>query len=136
MVSHHIETRVAAPPATTLFAAASMIQNAIAAANNPKENLAGLDGLRLRLPMASQSMPNTGARTMTKTEFAAWSQVVGASQPKMWRSVKSRAKRLSEVGACSNALQKIVAKMKRTMMTTTRFFSLPVRPAKKNRYAK
>src|SRR5690349_1221925 len=113
-----------------------MIQNAIAAANNPKENLAGLDGLRLRLPIASQIMPKTGARTMTKIEFAAWSHAVGISQPKTRRSVKSRAKRLSDVGACSKALQKIVANTKSTMMTTTRFFSSLVRPAKKNRYAK
>src|SRR5690348_6278552 len=113
-----------------------MIQNAIAAANRPKENLAGLDGFRLRFPIASQMTPNTGARTITKIELAAWSHVVGISHPRTRRSVKSRAKRLSDVGACSKALQKMVAKTKRTMMTTTRFFSGPVSPAKKNRYAK
>src|SRR5438093_12150328 len=99
------------PPAITRLAARSMIQKPAPAAKRPKANLAGLDGLRPRLRRASQRIPKTGARRITKTEFAACSQVVGDSQPKIRRSVKSRAKRFRDVGACSKAPLKIVANM-------------------------
>ena len=45
--------------------------------------------------------------------------------------VKSRAKRLSDVGACSKADQKIAAKTNSTKITATRFFSSVVRPPRR-----
>ena len=63
-------------------------------------------------------------------ELIDWNQVAGTSHPNSERSVKSLAKRLSEVGACSKAAQKIAAKTNSTKMTATRFFSSPSRPPK------
>ena len=69
----------------------------------------------------------TGASSTTKKVLTDWNQVAGISKPPTWRSVKSRANRLSDVGAYSNAAQKIAANMKSTKITAMRFFSSPVR---------
>ena len=53
-------------------------------------------------------------------DSAAWNHDVGTSQPNRRRSVKSRAKRLSDVGCCSNADQKTTAKMNSTSTTAMR----------------
>ena len=60
---------------------------------------------------------------MTKNELMDWNHVAGICHPPMLRSVKSAANRFSEVGACSNADQKMAAKMNSTTITSTRFFS-------------
>ena len=65
---------------------------------------------------------------MMKSELIDWNQVAGIVKLPTARSVKSRAKRLSEVGACSNAAQNIAAKMKSTMITPTRFISSLLNP--------
>ena len=67
-----------------------------------------------------------GAQRMMTSGLIDWNQVAGTSKPPICRCVKSLAKRLSDVGACSKALQKMAAKTKSTMMTAMRFFSLPV----------
>ena len=95
--------------------------------------MAGLENSRPRFAIVTQSAAKTGARVMTKKEFTDCSQRIGISQPKRLRSVKSAANRLSDVGACSKADQKIVAKTNSTRMTAMRFLSLPSSPAKKNR---
>ncbi len=69
-------------------------------------------------------------------EFTDWNHVAGTSNPAICRSVKSRAKRLSDVGACSNADQKIAAKTNRTAITPTRFFSSPDSPPAEKMYPK
>ena len=86
-----------------------------------------------RFASASQTAANTGESAITKNGVADWSQSVGISQPKMCRSVKSRAKRLSEVGACSYADQKMAENTNRTRMTPVRLVSSRSRPAKKKR---
>ena len=53
--------------------------------------------------------------------------------PNRVRSVKSRANRLSDVGACSKAAQNTTEKTNSTSTTAILFFSSPVRPAKKKR---
>ena len=60
---------------------------------------------------------------MIRSGLTDWNQVAGIWNPPTVRSVKSRAKRLSAVGACSNADQKIAAKTNSTTITATRFFS-------------
>ncbi len=98
-----------------------------------KANLAGLDTSQPRSASQIQRAPKTGARVITKNELADCSQSVGISQPKIVRSVKSRAKRLSDVGACSKAAQKTIEKRQRAKITAMRFFSSPVSPAKRKR---
>src|SRR5687768_18599749 len=108
-----METLMAAPPpAITRLAAATITRNPSPAKSRPKLNLAGLDSSSPRRPSETQSQANTGARVTTNTELADWSHNVGTSHPNTTRSVESRANRLSEVGACPKAAQKMVAKVK------------------------
>src|SRR5688500_14157441 len=100
-----------------------MIAKPIAANRNPKANFAGLVGFFPRLPIPIQIEANTGASKIMKKELADWNQVAGISQPKTTRLVKSFAKRFSDVGACSNADQKMEANTNRIAITTIRFFS-------------
>src|SRR5437868_801012 len=100
-----------------------MIRYDAPAAKRAKENFAGLEKSRPRLPSALQTTANTGERRTTKIGVADWSQTIGISQPPPRRSVKSFAKRLSDVGACSYADQNAAEKTKRTRMTRVRFFS-------------
>src|SRR5687768_11887569 len=135
-MSQNIDTRTAVPPEMTRLDAATMSRKPTPASASPMENFAGLDRSLPRRPSATQIAPSTGANEITNREFTDCSQVVGISQPKIVRSVKSRANRLSEVGACSNADQNTTEKTNSTSTTAIPFFSSPVRPAKRKRYAK
>src|SRR6202008_3880352 len=95
--------------ATTSRAAKIIIRKPTPARKRPSENLAGLERSFPRRPMATQSAAKTGASRMMEAELMDWNQVAGTSKEPIWRWVKSLAKRLSEVGACSKALQKIAA---------------------------
>jgi hypothetical protein len=85
-----------------------------------------------RRAIPTHSAANSGANTMMKNEFTDWNAVAGTSMPNMLRSVKSFANRLSDVGACSNAAQKIAENRNSTKITATRFFSSAFSPAPAN----
>ena len=135
-MSHHAETFTAPLFARMKFAAGIISPKPIAVKSRPRENFAGLERSIPRRASDVQIQPNTGASAMMKSELIDWNQVAGTSQPPTLRLVKSRANRLSDVGACSNAAQKMAAKMKRTKMTAMRFFSSDVSPPSANRPAK
>src|SRR6476620_8119689 len=135
-MSQDIDTRVPGPPAMTRFEAATMRRKPAPASESPMANLVGLERSRPRVPSASQIDASTGANRMTHADSADWNHDVGISHPPTMRLVKSRAKRLSDVGCCSNADQKTTEKMKSTSTTTMRRRSSASSPAKKNRYMK
>src|SRR5687768_17907484 len=108
MISHQADTFSAPSLDTTLLAAKIMITNPTPARNSPSANLAGLDRSPPgRFDSLIQVTAATGANSTTKKAFTDWNQVAGTSKPPTCRSVKSRAKRFSDVGACSNADQKV-----------------------------
>src|SRR5260221_6046802 len=92
------------------------------AKKSPIANLAGLDSSRPRFAIPTQSAAKNGARIKIKRELTDWNHVVGISNPRTFRSVKSRANRLSEVGACSNADQNMAANTKQITIKLTGFF--------------
>src|SRR5476651_853794 len=110
-----------------------MIRYESPAQKSAKANLAGLERFTPRRASHTQTAANTGDSVTTKKGGTDCSHNVGISHPNRWRSVKSRANRLSEVGACSYADQKALEKRKSTRITAVRFSSSRVRPAKKNR---
>src|SRR6478736_807927 len=90
---------------------------------SPAENFAGLEGTTPRSESVVHSHAKTGASATTKKEFTTCSHSKGTSKPKMCRSVKSFANRLSDDGACSKPDQKMAANTKSTTITATRFIS-------------
>src|SRR5687768_14152762 len=103
----------------------------------PSANFEGLERSPPgRRESASHVAAATGANRITNAELIDWNQVVGTSKPPICRSVKSRAKRLSDVGACSNADQNTAAATKSTAITPTRFFSSEFNPPAANKYRK
>src|SRR6478672_837878 len=95
------------------------------AKTNPKANFAGLDGCLLFI--RSHIHEKTGAKAIMKKELTDWNQLEGNSHPKMLLRVKRSAKRFKLDPACSNAIQKVVAKMNKTPMTSILLPSLRAR---------
>ena len=108
-------------PGVTYTAAHAMTRKPIPRRMRPMPNFRGKDGFHL--PRASQSHPKMGAKMMMKMGFIAWSQLAGASHPKITRSVCSAAKMFRADPACSNPDQNKAAPTKRKKITTRRFFS-------------
>jgi hypothetical protein len=79
-----------------------------------------------------QSQAKTGASRMMNIEFTDWRKLAGTSHPPITRSVRSRAKRLSEEPACSKPDQKTAEKTKSTTITASRFLSVGSRPPATN----
>src|SRR6476646_758484 len=124
MMSHHIPTRTPTPPpAITCFDAATMMRYDRPAQKSAKANFAGLEKSMPRRANAAHTAANTDESVTTNSGGSDWNHTTGMSHPRMCRSVKSRAKRFSDVGACSYADQKHAEKMKSTRMTTVRRFS-------------
>src|SRR5882724_13013871 len=89
-----------------------------AAKTRPSANFAGLEGLRL--PSFTQTAAKTGAISTTKTGSTDWYQLEGKWYPKKSRRVSRSARSVRLVEACSNDIQKIIAKRNRIKMTPTR----------------
>src|SRR5690606_16503900 len=118
----------AAPQASTKKPAASVI--------SPMPALAGIDGSFPRRSSHTQSEPTTGANRMMKNELTDWRLDAGMSKPRIDRSVRSRANRLSDVPACSKPDQKIATSRKSQKMTAMRRFSSLVCPPRVHTYTK
>src|ERR1043166_1898344 len=93
--SHHGDTR----PAPVRLAAKVITPNARPANNNPKANLAGLDGCRS--PIFCQINANIGARIITKMAGTDCHQLDGKVQLKTWFRVRRSANKVMLEPACS-----------------------------------
>src|SRR3982750_1766096 len=107
-MSQRTDTRAMVPPAMALRAANTMMRKPTPAKARPSANFVGLDGSLPRLPSDVHTIAISGANSTTKNGSADCIHVAGTTQPRIVRSVKSRENRLSDVGACSKADQKII----------------------------
>src|SRR5687768_11425839 len=89
-INHSSDTLSAPPAATTRVAAQYITRKPNAARNTPKPNFVGLERSYPRRDNPTQSAANAGASAITKNGLMSWLQDAGISQPKMFRSVKSR----------------------------------------------
>src|SRR6202046_3218337 len=95
-VNHHGETSA---PIIADLAGGIRSAKAIAPNSRPQANFAGLEGSRL--PNATHSHANTGARIITNSDGTNWNQLGGKSNPSTtWRELRS-AKRFRDEPPCS-----------------------------------
>ena len=115
--SHHGLTIT---PRSVWRAASTMNTYPIATSTRATAILIGVLGSRPRRASDVHSAAKKGAAITSTTGLTDWNHPAGTTNPCMTRSVRSWAKKFSEVDACSNAIQKMIVKPNSTSSATSR----------------